>query len=606
MSKVIGCFSFLARPSEDPDWLDFVRELKRERRRVTDWSCREQRRDLLDRFQDLIRDWPSQLPDLRDVFRRRELELLLRDAIDCYGYPARDEAEIVVKFIARTGYRHKYKYDKRNGKPLRIFTSPLHWAAKRSSMKSWDSVVEALFEIYNGFDCNYEERSTGLTHFHVACMSKHGRLVRKFLDLGCDPNLLVKTTGESPLQLACQRACKETIEMLLRAGADPSHVDENESTPLHMICGKPIKDRKGLAEMFFRVCDEMQREVKVDATDGWNNTPLSLALFHRNKEATEALLRRGADPNRVDKEGLTPLHFICQGNDVNKNQDEVELIELFFKILDEMGQTVQLDAGNKDGNQPLHFALSYYNKRATEVLLRRGADPNATNARLETPLHIICCCGSAGESHEIAKLFFQVCDELEKRVDVDAVNSRDHCALQLAVANPDPDLLDLLFDRGAKLPEIFFPPGIYFDRSYKDWGDDYDFKLRLAADVMCCIERLEARRDGLPVDRSWAPLIMRLFTENQATEREKILEDHNWWDDDDEFAAKAKEIRVNEELSLYELLLLPEKEVAKRVTYEDYREFARANKLLKLHDEMYQEACAVHMCNHLSREFFSK
>ncbi|CAB0037980.1 unnamed protein product [Trichogramma brassicae] len=604
MSKIIGCFSFLARLSEDPDWVDFLRELKREHRQVADWNCREQRRDFLGRFDGLIRDWHGQLPDLRDIFRRRELELLLRDTIECYGHPAREEAEIIVRFIARAGYRHKYRYDKRDGKPLRILTTPLHLAAKRSNMKGWDSVVEALFKIYNGFDCNYEERSTGLTHFHVACMSNRGHLVRKFLDVGgCDPNLLAKT-GESPLQLACKRACKQTIELLLRKGAEPNYADKDGSTPLHMICGR-AKDQEGVVEMFFRMCDEMQREVKVDARDAWSNTPLNLALLHRNKEATEVLLRRGACPKQVDKEGLTPLHFICRGDDVKKKEDEVELIEVFFKVLDDIGQTAQLDAGNKDGNRPLHFALSYFNKKATEILLRRGANPNATNARRETPLHIICCCGSSGESHEIAKLFFEICDELKKRVELDAVNSLGHCALQLAVANPDPDLLDLLLDRGARVPDTFYPPGSYFDRSFEDWGGDHDFKLWLAADAMCCIERLEART-GRAVDRSRAPLIMTLIAEYEALEKGEKFAGH-WWDDDDddEFAVKAKEIRVNEELSLYELILLPDEEAAKRVTYEDYREFARANKLWLLEDEIYQEACAMRIKVHEGRKDFA-
>uniref|UniRef100_A0ABD2WKV3 Uncharacterized protein n=1 Tax=Trichogramma kaykai TaxID=54128 RepID=A0ABD2WKV3_9HYME len=87
----------------------------------------------------------------------------------------------------------------------------------------------------NWFDLNYIDEF-GLTHFHVACRYGCEEVVRRFLDLGHDPNLLVQEIRDSPLLLALNWRHKQVAELLLRRGAYWNLPNVNGLTPLHVTC----------------------------------------------------------------------------------------------------------------------------------------------------------------------------------------------------------------------------------------------------------------------------------------------------------------------------------------------------------------------------------
>uniref|UniRef100_A0ABD2W1I5 Uncharacterized protein n=1 Tax=Trichogramma kaykai TaxID=54128 RepID=A0ABD2W1I5_9HYME len=131
-------------------------------------------------------------------------------------------------------------------------------------------------------------------------------------------------------------------------------IDQNSSTRANQsLIVRSIKFHFFGAES---LCDEKLPTVQVDARDRMGNTPLHLALEHSRKKILESLLRRGANPNLFNNEGYTPLHVICF------KKYDYNLAELFFKIVDDIQQRVQIDAVDYANKTPLHWALESGNK----------------------------------------------------------------------------------------------------------------------------------------------------------------------------------------------------------------------------------------------------
>ncbi|CAB0037177.1 unnamed protein product [Trichogramma brassicae] len=333
-----------------PEYHDFLRrnfeenfvKLKAMRENVK-WEIEEERREFLRQLYHLIQNWEGQthfpLPNLRDIFRREEIDWLLKEEVK------NGIRGTFIDFVIKTGYKDEPDLDEESS-PHR--TTAVHHSFGQSTYY-YSGLVSKLFNIYNRFDINYTDE-LGLTHHHVAC--KHGLddIVEKFLEHGqIDPNCLVPETGDSPLHLALEARSKKSVESLLRVGADPNSANKEGLTPLHIIC-KRHDDNVELFEMLFELSDEKYHPVQIDARDELGNTPLHLALNNGPKKIVELLLRRGADTNLANKEGLTPLYIIC-----NRHDDNVELFEMLFELSNIKYQPVKINSQDKLGKTALHF-----------------------------------------------------------------------------------------------------------------------------------------------------------------------------------------------------------------------------------------------------------
>ncbi|CAB0045119.1 unnamed protein product [Trichogramma brassicae] len=400
-----------------------------------DWEIVEKRRNFLSQLYLLIINWNGQHPDLRTLFRPRQIDWLITQSVKA------DESEILIDFVIKTGYKDEPDFDK-NDKPSLHRTTPVHHAAKlfRFDIKH-RTVIRDLFKIYNRVDVNYICQ-WGFTHFHVACEWGFVDVVQKFLEFGHDPNLLMQTTGNSLLHLAADWGSKDLIELLLKYGADPNWANTNGLTPLHTICKRDHHD--DLTEVFFKVKYENCRQVQVDVQDWWGNTPLHYALLGSNNMVIESLLKRSVKPNLTNRRGLTYLHMIC------KRKINDGLAEFFFRINDEKHQTVQVDAQDPFGNTPLHLSLQswpYTINGIFELLLRRGANPNLADVSGLTPLHIIC---QRIPKADLVEKFFNICDEIQLTVQINAPDTRQgYTPLHFALVWGYRKIAELLLRRGA-------------------------------------------------------------------------------------------------------------------------------------------------------------
>ncbi|XP_023316701.1 uncharacterized protein LOC111694121 [Trichogramma pretiosum] len=262
-------------------------------REKVNWRIEEERVEFFLLIDHLMTEWLElpELPDLRNCLQPEEMDWLLAHVVAHVQYF--NQARQFIEFVVRTGY--KDRIDENPPQLLLRRTTAIHHAAKYRP-SDWRWMVEQLFEIYDKFEVNYSDES-GLTHFHVACMAGLVEIVRKFLELGHeDPDLVWPETGDSPLHLALTEGSKETMELLLRNGADPNRANyERGSTPLHVISRRKNRD-DGSTKLFLEICDELNRPVSIDARDKSGRTPLQLAVANLKPHAVEILLDRGADP----------------------------------------------------------------------------------------------------------------------------------------------------------------------------------------------------------------------------------------------------------------------------------------------------------------------
>ncbi|CAB0030341.1 unnamed protein product [Trichogramma brassicae] len=286
--------------------------------------------------------------------------------------------------------------------------------------------------------------------------------------------------------------------MLLKRGANPNLANKNGLTALHVACMQDRECRLTMDTIFFRTINQY-RPVRVNARTNLGNTPLHLALENGHRYLARLLLENGADPNEANNEGSTSLHVIC-GN----SQEHYELADAFFEICDDEGKTLRVDARDKLGNRPLHLALKNGHKDLVRWLLKNGADPNATNDRGSTPLHVISERDAAwfNDVKDLVELFFEINDELRQTVLVDARDNLGRTPLQLAVVNFSPDVLDALLDKGADLSSFDFPEEFSYKERFERYAykRPYDFQLRSVSGALAVLASLEDNGYALTLD----------------------------------------------------------------------------------------------------------
>ncbi|KAL7302484.1 hypothetical protein TKK_0005128 [Trichogramma kaykai] len=525
-----------------------VEKLKKLREKV-DWKMKKERCDLLDRLCPLIKNWRAPYPNLTSIFRPDEIDRLLSDAVNHwpvdYVNQYGNEALRIVRFVAETGYKDEPKLDKRSGRPRLRRTTPIHLAARRrmtAPIARDDPTILELFRIYDRYDLNYVDE-TGLTHFHAACLSYCSDTVERFLELGrVDPNGRWRRTGDSPLHLAC------TI---------------------------------------WQCWDSIHAGV------------------------VRVLLENGANPNAVDAEGRTPLHILAKVSGPCARHQMHDAVDMIFDLGERKYRPVRINARDKAGNTPLHWAVSHDQDRLARLLLRRGADPNLANDEGLTFLHVTC--RKYNDGQDSLRLFLELNDEAASQrhlLQIDAPDKKGQTPLQWAVDNILPDMVDTLLDRGADLSN-FVLPDFGKELGPRPAESSYRFKLRLASGVFTVVERLQNR--GYRLDRNEATKIMRFFARNglfdqspanRGPRQKRKKPAAKSWYDDERFTSRAKKMMVAKpNVTLYDLVQLRPEEAAKRVTFQQYFEFAcskRFHRLLKAH----KEACVRHVCEKIARGFF--
>uniref|UniRef100_A0A3Q3M2F6 Ankyrin repeat domain 28b n=1 Tax=Mastacembelus armatus TaxID=205130 RepID=A0A3Q3M2F6_9TELE len=195
----------------------------------------------------------------------------------------------------------------------------------------------------------------GYTPLHWACYNE--------MHIGC-----LVTYAYTSFLYAWHDTC---VEVLLEQKVFHK-AEGNSFSPLHCAV---IRDNEGAAEMLI---DTLGPAI-VTSKDSKNRTPLHAAAFTDHVECLQLLLSHNAQVNSVDATGKTPLMMAAENGQTNA----VELLVSSAKA----DLTLQ-DAAK---NTALHLACSKGHETSALLILEKITDRNlinATNAALQTPLHV--------------------------------------------------------------------------------------------------------------------------------------------------------------------------------------------------------------------------
>jgi ankyrin repeat protein len=270
--------------------------------------------------------------------------------------------------------------------------TPLHYIAREGYIGYLTFILERKA------DANLKNAS-GASPLHEAARSGNIRVMQTLIDYGAEVNAQ-DAKGNSVLHVAVPADSHlEAIKLFLSNGANINLRDEHGDSPLHIAI---LLNR---SEEIIRTLLSKGADVTIRDIDG--KTPLFLAVERSRGNYIPMLLEYGSDIFAVDNKGITPYErsfsenssivlLLVNDKTIFQNDSDGNTIlhlttrfvgnsYIINRILD---HGASIDARNKAGDTSLAIAVRQNEEDAGLLLLSRGADIFAANAKGESPLYL--------------------------------------------------------------------------------------------------------------------------------------------------------------------------------------------------------------------------
>ncbi|KAI5839390.1 ankyrin repeat-containing domain protein [Morchella snyderi] len=231
-------------------------------------------------------------------------------------------------------------------------------------------MVQALLDAGADLTVPPRNHSGSYTWLHAAAELGNVALFKSALDAGVDPHAR-GDNNESPLHSAAYSGSVDIVSLLVDRGLSVNLRDKQDQTPLHYAWGAAT------------IALLLERGACTSSTDTSGNSPLHSQL-HKDSdgwpgritsEAVRLLIRAGVDVNARNRSGATPLHFAAR-------MGYAVPVSLLLKS--------GADIAALDVNQAsaMHYAAMSGNcQDAVSVLVEWGLSIDARDEDQKTPLH---------------------------------------------------------------------------------------------------------------------------------------------------------------------------------------------------------------------------
>lgn len=205
--------------------------------------------------------------------------------------------------------------------------------------------------------------------------------------------------------------------------------DSNGDTPLHLAV---IHQQSGVVQQLVYILLSGQQNL-LNAANHLRQTPLHLAVSTRQVKVVDLLLRAGADPSLLDRDGRSAVHLAALSGDVSV------LRVVLGQLREEHAHLV--NTPDYHGLQPLHLSVRRDGERCLRLLVESGAKINAPEQKSGcTALHLAVT----------ANLFKVACTLItELKADVNACTFGGNTPLHFAASQGSPTLCSMLIAAGA-------------------------------------------------------------------------------------------------------------------------------------------------------------
>ena len=264
------------------------------------------------------------------------------------------------------------------------------------------------------------------------------------------------STDENKLWNAANGGDIYWVRKLVLSGMVDVNCDGGHWEGVTTLCAASRNGNKSVVKML------LEGGAEVDKTDGAGRTPLFWAASYGNTDVGQLLLDSGAQPNKADEEGKTALHVAASRG----HQGVV-------KLLLEWG--AEYEKADSEGMTPLHLAssLGHWDQRTVvQLLLHKGADPNATDEKGRTPLHWAAFSG--------LKIVAQLL--LDSQADPNWYDDEGVTPIQIASDQGEDDVLQVLL---LKSPQAMTFPRLLQETSVHDSVQMDNTKTGSPSDISC-------------------------------------------------------------------------------------------------------------------------
>ena len=219
---------------------------------------------------------------------------------------------------------------------------------------------------------------------------------------GLQKELLKQSKYFIPLFAACKAGNISEIESLMKKGAD-----------IKNSCSAMVLDRK-------------TKKYRLETS-----TLLIETIKCKQAEAAKYLVKHGADVNRQNSLGVTPLMFAIMAF------DDTDLMEFLID------HKAKIEHKDMTGNTPLSGAVAMGKKAAVKVLLDKGADPDEATSKGYTPVMIAVMANRP----EILKML------LNAGADINKPHPKKWTVFQLDQRQMSPEIRGILAQLAPEKPE---------------------------------------------------------------------------------------------------------------------------------------------------------
>ncbi|SCP06186.1 ankyrin, putative [Plasmodium ovale] len=271
-----------------------------------------------------------------------------------------------------------------------------------SDLDAYVSEYRERFENYAGFD-----RMSDLQPIHLATKEGNIELIKKILISGTYINSKTRVRKFTPLHLSASKGDIDSVKFLIDNNADINALSSDNETPLwcasisnHLEVCKYILEKGAILNF--------SGNKKYD-------TPLHAASMMGNFEIVKLLIDNGADITCLDLNWLEPVHYASfEGHKgivkyIIYKQIELALKKKMEKITQVMKQynvyTKNLEmyyyfkyksiVKKRITSKILCCAITSGNYKIVDLILKKGADPNYFDVRLQLfPIHAASIIGN--------------------------------------------------------------------------------------------------------------------------------------------------------------------------------------------------------------------